>query len=493
VPRRRGARATAAQAASDYAWLGLSPERKRFWSVLALAWAVYLAGTHPRVFAAGNDASRWAQIESLVDFRSASIERSRFRATVDRVIAGGREYSNKPPLLAFAGAALYAPLEAVTGWRLGDAAAAPALFWILTGLLVGLPGAVTVALFDRALARRPGVGPRTRTLLTVALGAGTLLLSFSGTLNNHVPAACLLLAAVLAALDGRAGASGLACGVAGAVDLLPGFGFAPFLTFVVALPGRGRTARLVRFAAGLAAGLAILVAGNFAITGTPLPPKLLPGAVDLSVRAGPSVAGVVLPQSPLYPLEVLFGGHGLFTVSPVLVLGALGLVLAARRGARAERRAWAAIGLGVTAQVVGHAFVAGSYGGWSYGFRYLIPIAPLMLLAAPAALERPGGRAGRVLLAFALPPSLLFAALGAYHPWPPAFEQATLVDPVAAAVRDPIGGNAAAFAVAHWPESALADALARGFVAGDQGARRRYFALFFASKGDLETARRFLP
>ena len=471
----------------------MNPERKRFLVVLALAWAVYLAGTHPRVFAAGNDASRWAQIESLVDYRSASIERSRFRLTVDRVRAGGREYSNKPPLLAFAGAALYAPLAAATGWRLGDPATAPAAIWVLTGLLVGLPGAATVALFDRALGRRRSAGPRTRAVLTLALGGGTLLLSFGGTLNNHVPAAFLLFVAVLAALAGRPGASGLACGLAGAVDLLPGFGFAPFLAAALASPDSGRARRLLRYAAGLAAGGALLLAANWATTGSPLPPKLLPGAVDLSAAAGPSAAGVVLPQSPRYALEVLFGGHGLFTVSPVLALGALGLAFAARRGTPPERRAWSAIGLGVVAQVAGHALLAGSYGGWSYGFRYLLPVAPVMMLAAPAALGGRAGRGGRALLAAALPPSLLFAALGAYHPWPPAFEQATLVDPVAARVRNPIGGNAAAWAAVHCPGSALAEELARRFVAGDEGARRGYFALFFASKGDLATCRRFLP
>jgi hypothetical protein len=111
-------------------------------------------------------------------------------------------------------------------------------------------------------------------------------------------------------------------------------------------------------------------------------------------------------------------------------------------------------------------------------------------VAAPAIL---GGRGGRWLLAVALLPSVAFAGLGAYHPWPPAYEQATRVDPVAAMVTRPVGANAAALAVELAPGSRCTEALGRRFVAADPAARRRYFAYFFASKGDLETMRRFAP
>jgi hypothetical protein len=63
---------------------------------------------------------------------------------------------------------------------------------------------------------------------------------------------------------------------------------------------------------------------------------------------------------------------------------------------------------------------------------------------------------------------------------------------VASLVTNPIGGNAAAWAAEHLPGSALARALERRFVRGDEAERRRYFALFFGSKGDLATMRRFL-
>ena len=460
---------------------------RRLYSLLALA--LYAALTHPRVFAAGNDASRWALIESIVDQGRTTIESSRFRGTVDQVIVDGRVYSNKPPLLALAGAALYAPLRAATGWRLADPVAGGRVIWLLTLLLVGLPAAAGVALLDRALVRSPA-GPGTRALLCLALGAGTLVASFAVTLNNHVPAAFFLLAATRAAFEGRAGRSGLLCGLAGALDLLPGFGCAPFLGGMLAGERAGRAPRLARFAAGVGAGLALLAAANLVTTGSPLPAKMLPGAVDLSVQEGPALLGVVLPQGAAYPLEILFGSHGLFTVSPVLLVGALGLARAARRSTRTDPRPWRWLGAAVAAQVAGHALIAGSYGGWSYGFRYLIPIQPLLLLAAPFALA---GRPARAACAALLPVSLLFAALGAYHPWPPAYEQASSAGRVSSMVTNPIGGNAAAFAAARLPGSALAEALGRRYVHPDPEQRRRYFALFFGSKGDLATRQRFLP
>ncbi|HSM15072.1 MAG TPA: hypothetical protein VLA66_13475 [Thermoanaerobaculia bacterium] len=463
--------------------------KTRYLGVAAAALALYAATTHPRVFAAGNDASRWAQVESLVDHGTASIEHSRFRQTVDRVEIGGRVYSNKPPALAFLGAALSWPLEATTGWRLGDPETAGRAIWVLTLLLVGVPGALTVATFDCALRRFHGVGRPLRAGLTVALGAGTLLLSFAGTFQSHVPAAFLLLLALLAALDGRAGASGLWAGLAGALDLLPGFGLAPFLA-AIAVGGEARRRRraLPRFAAGLGVGLVVAVAANLATTGSPLPPKMVPGAIDAAAAAGPSVAGVVLPQSAGYPLEILFGPHGLFTVSPVLVFGLLGLLVCCWRPHFARPAAWRWLALGILVQVAGHALLAGSYGGWSYGYRYLLPIQPLLLFAAPAVLV---ARPLKVAFAALLPVSVLFAALGAFHPWPPAFEQATQVDPVAATVRNPIGGNAAALAEQKLPGGRLASGLGARWVDPDPEVRRRYYRLFFASKGDLETMRRF--
>jgi hypothetical protein len=460
------------------------------WFVGALA--LYAAGTHDRVFTAGNDASRWAQIESLVDHGRKDIGASRFRRTVDRVRIGELEYSNKPPFLSLIGAGVYAAVRGATGWRLADPGAHAAIRAV-TIVLVGIPSALLVAGFRRALDRFAGVAVGTRRLLTVALAAGTLLFSYSVTLNNHTVAAALLFGGFAAALSRRALAAGALCGLAAAVDLLPGLGMAPFLLAATALgaPAAGRVAG--RFAAGLAVGVAALVGSNLFVVGSIWTPKLVPGAYDLSAQAGPSAGGVVLPESWTYPLECLFGGHGLFAVSPVLLLGAWGLVEACRRPPFAGRPLWLAVAAGVALQVVVHVLLAGSYGGWSYGYRYLLPVQPLLLFAAGAVVAGSRARLARALLYALLPVAVVFAALGAYNPWPPAYEQETNHHPVASLVTNPIGGNAAAFAAARAPDGSIARWLARRFVSEDPAAARSYFRLFFGSKGDIATMRRFEP
>lgn len=460
--------------------------------VFILALSLYAATTHRRVFTAGNDASRWAAIESLVDYGTSSVERSRFSSNIDRVRIGEREYSNKPPLLSLAGAAVYAGLQELFGWSLAGRGAARVLYWV-TLLLIGVPSAWLVASFYAALGRYAELGRSWRVLLTIALGAGTLVFTYSTTLNNHTVAGALLFAACLAALDGRGLAAGVATGLAAAVDLLPGLGLVPVFAWMAWRSGAGHAFR--RFLCGIACSLALACVANFATHGSVLPVKLVPGAVDLSAQAGPSAGGVVLPESPAYPLELLFGSHGLFAVSPVLLLGAWGLVLACRRpsagmpfGPPGDVTIWRLLACGLALQFVGHALLAGSYGGWSYGYRYLLPIQPLLLFCAPPLLVA-GERWARALFVALLPVSLLFAALGAYHPWPPAFEQESSGDPVARLVRNPIGGNAAAWAAAYAPESAFAAAMARRFVSPDAQLQRRYFALFFGSKGDLAMMR----
>ena len=59
-----------------------------------------------------------------------------------------------------------------------------------------------------------------------------------------------------------------------------------------------------------------------------------------------------------------------------------------------------------------------SLGGWSYGYRYLIPLIPLLLFFVPAVVAERRRWALAALVAMSIP----LALLGAYHPWPPVWE-----------------------------------------------------------------------
>jgi hypothetical protein len=441
--------------------------------------------THRNVFPAGNDASRFAQIEALVDYREPYIDHSRYRRTVDRVEIGGHSYSNKPPVLALAGTAVYAVLKTITGWTFRSHEGNVVRTLVI--LLVALPTACLVSLFYLALAWHPRISRLNRWLTTAALAWGTILTSFSVTLNNHTVAAALLFAAVVAACRGRAVWAGLWAGLTVCVDAVPGLIIVPILLWIVhdTAGRRGMARSLIVFA-----GCAVLfLLADWIIVGSLLPPKLVPGGIDRSSSFGKSAGGVLLPERWTYPVECLVGGHGFFSVSPVLIFGAIGLYLALRRPLVLSTRWCWLIAAGVGLQILSHIVLAGSYGGWSYGFRYLIPVVPLLLFFAPAVLTRWRTRAFAPVLVV----SVLFALLGVYNPWPPGYEQESAKNVIASQVTNPVGGNAAAWLEQHFPGSAAAVRAGTLFISGDPGRRRAYYAYFFASKGDLERMQRYKP
>jgi hypothetical protein len=452
------------------------PGLRKLWVFLAV-FALMACLTHRRVFLAGNDASRLAQIEALVDLGHTHIGESRYAWTVDRVTIDGRDYSNKPPFLSLIGAGVYAVVERACG--LSFARHEAATVYLLTLILIGGSTAWLCARFYGELARLyPGAAERARLLSTAALAAGTILATFSTTFNNHTPAAACLFAACCAAWNGRSWRAGTWLALTALIDPAPGLVFAPLLAVVLA--GAAARVKLKGYLLALALAVAAFAGANAWISGYPLPPKMAPGAVDHSSGFAASVAGVLLPDDPWYPIACLFGWHGFFSVSPVLLLGAAGLAAAIRAGRPLPRRSSAALAIGCAVMIGGHAALAGSYGGWSYGFRYLIPVVPLLLFFAPPLVERLGNAIVLPLLLV----SAVTASIGAYHPWPPGYEQEAGKDPVASIVVNPIGGNLAAWVNRYWPGSALGERLGAAFISPDPELRRRYLWLFYRSKGD---------
>jgi len=449
--------------------------------VFVLAFALFAALTHDAVFLAGNDAARFAEIEARVDLGETAIDRSRYAWTEDRVTIDGREYSNKPPLLALIGSGLYFSLKRPLG--LSFDTNEPRTVYVLTLLLSGLACAWLSAGFFAALGRHFTIDPAVRVLLTVGLAAGSLLTSFAGTLNSHTVTALLLFTAHTAAWRGAGARAGFLLGLAGCMDAPPALVFLPLLAVVVRESGGWRG--LFQYLLSCAGLALVCVTANLTTVGSPLPPKLVPGAIDNSSRFSDSIAGVILPDRWSYPLECLFGWHGFFSVSPILLFGALGLVRAIRRGRPFSTRWSALVAAGCAIVILGHITLAGAFGGWSYGFRYLIPLIPLLLFFAPLALE---SRGARIAFAGALLFSVATALIGVYHPWPPGYERKDGNDPVAELVSNPVGGNLAAFATEHFPDSRITARLCRTFIQGDKRERQLYLYVFFVSKGDNRQA-----
>jgi len=312
-------------------------------------------------------------------------------------------------------------------------------------------------------------------------------------MNNHTVAAALLFAAFIACIRGRAWLGGLLTGLTVCVDIVPGLGMAPALLWISWDLGGHRKG--FRCLVGMVTGGLFLLAANIFTLGSPLTPKLVPGAVDNSSSFSATLGGVLLPERWTYPLECLFAGHGLFSVSPVLIFGALGILYACRSGLAGTGTPpplvpprWnRPILFLIVIQILGHIILVGSYGGWSYGFRYLIPVIPILLFYVPPVL----GGWRTAAFALILAPSILFSLIGAYHPWPPAYEQEANKHPVASMVTNPVGGNAAAWLEQHAPDASLTRRMTARFINPDPVMQDRYFLYFFASKNDLEQAGKY--
>ena len=255
----------------------------------------------------------------------------------------------------------------------------------VTGFLVSwaqVPFALLLlVLFARQL-RLFGASSDTVTLLTVALGLGTLCWHY-GTcdLSEEMQAALLLGAYGCAVRRGR----WTALGSGGAfallvlvklvhVILLPLF--VAYLLVPAAEPRRERLARTALFLAPVAviglciAWLNLIRFGNVFESGY--------GAE----------ASLFLPWQlwQTVPALLLSPNKGLLLYSPVLILGLLGLREFFRRSPRE-----AALSIAIITAVL---LVTASWhswqGGWAWGPRLLVPVVPLCLLPAAFVLERVG-------------------------------------------------------------------------------------------------------
>ena len=426
-----------------------------------------------------NDKSRWATVRALVDEGSFVVGRRvypdgrdatkyadegivfendyRTLDVVMRPIEDGERdgpqvrefYSTKPPLMPVVIAGEYWLLKKLFGWSITRDR------WLVIPAILLTVNVVPFAIYLVLLGRlidATGTTDFGRLLAFAAACFGTFLTTFSGTLNNHTPAAFAVLFAaypVLRAMaEGRDMVSreyccaGIFAGLAATLELpaaafLAGLG----LPLLVARPRR----TLLYFVPLALVPVVADKALNYAAFGELTPAYEKFGGpwyeyhgshwLKLKLPPGdPARKGIdfAAETKDVYAMHLLVGHHGWFSLTPVWVVGAVGLVKLGIRCAadlkqlRGSGSPWtpplfAGMCLAVSVVVIGFYVVrTNNYGGNTSGPRWLFWLTPLWLLAIPAAADRlSASRWGRGLCAVLLGFSVLSVFYPAWNPWRP--------------------------------------------------------------------------
>jgi hypothetical protein len=347
------------------------------------------------------------QTRALVDFGELSLNRAMrvYGPIGDLSFFQGCYYPSKAPFLSFAATPIYAVLKALSGGQLGSVPEIPLVYFSRLFLTV-LPTLVSLVFIRRFLAAYVPL-PIADTV-TVAYALGTLAFSYSLLFMSHQTTASLLFLGFYVGwcISRNALAvpwlplSGFLVGLAVTAEYtsaLAALGITAFAVGAANTEWRGRLRALAFFVAGALPPALALLAYHSACFGGPLETGYRHLA-DLAYQPWHlgGFLGITTPQ-----LDALVGSffsplRGLFALSPMLLLGFLGLRTLWRDTSQTELRPLAVFTIGLTASYVyfTSSFSYASW-GWTSGPRHLTGLIPFLLFPAALAIARTTGVLGR--------------------------------------------------------------------------------------------------
>ena len=423
-----------------------------------------------------NDKSRWATVRALVDDGSYVIGKRHFpdggnpkNYRDDGIVADpqyksldiilrpldasdtGKSvskefYSTKPPLYATILAGEYWLLKKAFGWSIVKDR------WLVIPTILITVNVIPFAIYLLLLARLIEATGKTdfgKLLGFTAACFGTFLTTFSGTLNNHLPATFCVLFAVYPIVKAMAEGRDLSpreyacCGFFAAFAAtfdLPALALLGALGLPLLLAQPRRT--LFYFLPAALIPIAAYFATNQAALGEFMPayekfggPWYNFDGSHWSKRGTPLGNGIDFNDEPtrVYAFHLLLGHHGWFSLTPVFLLALGGLMgvgirsagdvknLFSGKGTAFTPPLFAAMTLSVSLVVFVFYLTRTSsynYGGFTSGPRWLFWLIPLWLLAIPPTADRLAGwRGGRALCAVLLGFSVLSVFYPAWNPW----------------------------------------------------------------------------
>lgn len=331
-----------------------------------------------------NVGSRYATVQSLVDFGTYAIDETQYIRTIDKVKIGDNFYSSKPPLLPTMGAGLYAVYKKVTGRNIVKHEHDIVLLCNL--VLVLVPHLIMLLFLFRVtrLMTKSDLGP------LVALGGAAF--AFYGTgyaieLNNHVPAAMLAMVSFYYAyrIRNEIDAKPLHWLIAGAcagllppIDL-PSLFISTGIGLYLLTYDWKRT--LTWFMAGAAPGLIAHFVLTYIQGGSFLPIYLRKELYQYPGSYWNKPRGIDALDEPkwFYGLQALIGHHGIFSVTPLSIFGAIAIFQAIRNKSAFYKEAILVSGI-VAIMFFFYVVNTNNYGGSCVGMRWFISFMPLLLV-----------------------------------------------------------------------------------------------------------------
>ncbi|MGI9457182.1 MAG: hypothetical protein ACR2NU_11520 [Aeoliella sp.] len=402
-----------------------------------------------RPFLSANDRSRWLTVRSLVEDGTYEVDNF-FREprwdSIDMVSHLGRDgeqhyYSSKPPLLATLVAGKYWVVHKLTGWTLGTH---PYEVGRLLLLIINIPAMLILFIVIAKLAEQLGTTDWGRLFVVASATLGTLLTTFSITLNNHTIAAASAAVAIYfyvqiaRSIEPRSwhyAACGLATAFTAANEL-PAVAFLVLLGLLLLVRDWRKTLLF-----GLPSVLLVAAAffGTNYLAHDSLKPPYMHRSEDPAdnwylfsyEKNGRTVqsywhnrqgidAGELSKQT--YAWHVLVGHHGVYSLTPIWLFTLGGICIWTFRGNRIQRElALAALALTITCFVF---FIAlrpqmdRNYGGMTSGFRWMFWFAPLWLVTMlPMVDTIYRSRVARAVALLLLAMSVLSVSYPTWNPW----------------------------------------------------------------------------
>lgn len=344
-------------------------------------------------------------------------------------------YSSKPPLLPTILAGEYWVMNKLFGWNMTNDGRFPVVRIILFSIN-GLPWLIALILMAK-LIDQLGTSDFGRLAAVAAACFCTFVNAFANTLNNHTIAAWSVIFALYPVLNAvlqqrpvsfwGALLSGFFTGWTVANEL-PALAFAGllFLWLVFRQPRA-----LIPFMIGAALPLAGFLLTNYLAIGTMVPAYDKFGTEWYNYPGSfwnpENIKGIDKPKDStlIYLFHLTFGHHGLFSLTPILLISLISFVLPGISQAETRlaqiRKSVGWLTLLLSLVVLGFYLTkteSYNYGGWTAGPRWFIWLTPLWILGALPMLDvLSTARWGRITTMIALGWSAMSVAFPMYTPW----------------------------------------------------------------------------